>query len=304
MSSFGDRLRSHPLVFEPVPPSARLGRERLASQVDAVVQTVLANPRIDAINVPELVDENHEGRPYYRSGDVRGYARRLAEATGRETVVNKVVAHLPDRDALVRWSMESVAAGIAHAILVGGSSRYIPYPGPPVIEADRICAPIFGAARGRIGNIAIPQRTGEAHRMVAKTQAGCAFFTTQIVFDAGPVRTTLTEYASLCAEARIRPVPVLLSLAPLADEADIEFIRWLGADIPERVEREVLAGGTPAEAATRSIELAVELYREVGGGAGGPAVPLGANVEQVSVRHLPHAARMAEEFARILPARA
>ncbi|MCI4366519.1 MAG: hypothetical protein L3K08_02075, partial [Thermoplasmata archaeon] len=70
--------------------------------------------------------------------------------------------------------------GIHGAVLVGGSSRYIPYPGPPVAEANRICRPVFARHAGVIGNIAIPSRMGEPHRMLAKTRAGAMFFTTQI----------------------------------------------------------------------------------------------------------------------------
>ncbi|MEM0129067.1 MAG: mycobacterial-type methylenetetrahydrofolate reductase [Thermoplasmata archaeon] len=298
-----------PLLFEPVPPSSRLSAERAQRQAAAIVEVVAANPRIDAVNLPELVDENHDGRPYYRSGDVRAHALRLQRASVRPVIVNKVVAHLPDAAALVAWCRETIAQGIARAVLVGGSSRYIPYPGPPVIEADRAAAPIFDDAGGAVGNIAIPQRTGEAHRMLAKTRAGARFFTTQIVFDATPVVSLLTEYGALCREHGIPPAPVLLSLAPIADEGDVEFVRWLGADIPEAVEAEILNGGEaePEAAADRSIRLAVRLYetvRDRTGRGAHPDVPLGLNVEQVSSRHLAHAARLAAAAARVLPDRA
>lgn len=298
-------LSGAPLFFEPVPPAARLSAERIERQTHAVADLVTAVERIDAINVPELVDENHEGRPRYRSGDVRAYARTLAAATGREVVVNKVVAHLDDEPALRRWAEECVELGLRHAVLVGGSSRYIPYPGPPVVEANRICAPVFSAARGGIGNIAIPQRTGEAHRMLAKTIAGASFFTTQILFDAVAPLATVEAYDHLCIEAHRAPAPVLLSVAPLIDESDVEFVRWLGADVPEAVEHRILAGGESdfEGAAQRSTERALDVWRAVEAGAirGHLSVPIGVNVEQLSIRHLAHAGRMAESIAAVLP---
>lgn len=141
--------------------------------------------------------------------------------------------------------------------------------------------------------------------MLAKTVAGASFFTTQIIFDPDATLETLTGYDRLCAQEKRRPAPVLLSLAPLVDEADVEFMRWLGADVPEPVEQLILAGGEgdTEGAATRSIERALEVWRTVEDGARRAhlTVPLGANVEQLSVRHLGHAAKMVEAIARVLP---
>ena len=256
-------------------------------------------PRVDALVVPELVDENHEGQPHYRSGDPRTYARALADRTGREVIVNKVVAHLPDIPSVERWAKETVDRGIRHVVLVGGSSRYIPYPGPPVAEADRLCRPTFTAVGGSIGNIAIPQRAGEAHRMLAKTRAGAAFFTTQLLFDADAAQDALLRYDLLCRQASLPPAAVLLSVAPIADDEDAEFVRWLGADLPDSAERAILEG-EERDAARRSVELAVNVWETVRKRAEVErlSVPIGVNVEQISARHLEFAGVLLREFAQ------
>jgi 5,10-methylenetetrahydrofolate reductase len=291
-------LREVPLFFEPVPPSARAKPERAAAEVDAIVELLRSVPRVDAIDVPELVDENHEGRPLYRTADPRGFGRTLAERTGREAVVNKVVAHLESPEAIERWAAESVRVGIRHVVLVGGTSRYIPYPGPAVTEANRICRPILEAAGGLVGNITIPQREGEAHRMLSKTRAGAAFFTTQIVFDADATFELVRQYDLLCRHASLVPVTVLLSFAPLVDEQDAEFVRWLGADVPEAAEHAILEGDDGG-AARRSVDRALEVWESVTRRArdAGLEVPLGVNVEQISGRHLGHARTLLEAFA-------
>jgi len=213
--------------------------------------------------------------------------------------VNKVVAHLPDIPSVERWAKETVDRGIRHVVLVGGSSRYIPYPGPPVAEADRLCRPTFASAGGSIGNIAIPQRSGEAHRMLAKTRAGAAFFTTQLLFDDDAAREVLLRYDLLCRQASLPPAAVLLSVAPIADEEDAEFVRWLGADLPDSAERTILEG-EEKEAVRRSVELAVNVWESVRKGAEKEriSVPIGVNVEQISVRHLESAGVLLQEFAR------
>jgi len=294
-----EALRASPLLFEPVPSPARTPSHRVEERTSEVARLIQDVPRVDAIDIPELVDENHEGQPHYRSGDLPGYALALAQRTGREIILNKVVAHLADGRALERWAHETVERGIRHAVLVGGSSRYIPYPGPPVAEADQLCRPIFAAAGGAIGNIAIPQRVGEAHRMLAKTRAGATFFTTQLLFDAEAARKVLLQYDLLCRQASIPPAAVLLSVAPIVDDQDAEFVRWLGADLPESAERAIL-GGEESEAAGRSLEIAVSVWVGVVQMARAEhlAVPIGVNVEQISARHLAVAGTLLREFAR------
>jgi 5,10-methylenetetrahydrofolate reductase len=298
-----DALRDVPLFFEPVPPTARAPPARAAAAVDAVADLVAAVPRIDALDVPELVDENHEGRPLYRSADPRVFARTLAERTGREAVVNKVVAHLASGAEVEQWTRDTVTAGLRHVVLVGGTSRYIPYPGPAVFEADRICRLLLDEVGGLVGNIAIPQREGEAHRMLAKTRAGAAFFTTQIVFDADATFRMVQQYDRLCRQASLTAAPVLLSFAPLVDEQDAEFVRWLGADVPEAAERAILEGDEGG-AVERTVARAIEVWESVRDRVHHESVevPLGVNVEQISARHLAHARSMVTALAGRLAA--
>jgi len=294
-------LRDRPLFFEPAPPSGRTAPSRVAQRVEEVVAALRQVPRVDAVDVPDLVDENHEGRPFYRSLDPRAFGRAVAERSGREVVVNKVVAHLESRAALATWLRATLAEGLRHVVLVGGNSRYIPYPGPPVAEADRVARPILQPTGGRVGNIAIPTRTGEGHRMLGKTQSGASFFTTQLVFEPDAVVSTLRDYAGLCRRAAWEPAPVLLSFAPIADEQDAEFVRWLGAELPEPIER-ALVEGSPDAAVRRGIDRALEVWTGVAElvATEGLGVPLGVNVEQISARHEGPARDLLEAFAHRL----
>ncbi len=296
--SFEVALTSAPVFFEPVPPSLRARSDRIDSYFEELASRLRSVDALDAIDVPELIDENHEGRPYYRTADPRQVGRQLAERVGRPVVVNKVVAHLPSAEALVAWAQETIGSGIDNVVLVGGSSRYIPYPGPQVIEADKACIGLLRDRGGHLGNIAIPQRQGEAHRMLAKTRAGASFFTTQILFDSESLCRTLREYDALCQKAGVPPAAVLLSVAPLADETDVEFVRWLGADIPEAAERWIL-NGDESLAGDRAIEHARRVWGETRSvvEADGLSLTLGVNVEQLTQRHLDVALRMLSELS-------
>ncbi len=299
--TFEAALARAPVFFEPVPPSLRTRPDRVDAYFRELATRLGSIDSLDAIDVPELIDENHDGKPYYRTADPREIGRRLASLAQRPVVVNKVVAHLPSEAALVEWTRQTLDGGIQNVVLVGGSSRYIPYPGPQVIEADRAAAKILRERGGHLGNIAIPQREGEAHRMLAKTRAGASFFTTQILFDSESLGRILREYDALCQKAGVRPAAVLLSFAPLSDETDAEFIRWLGAEIPEDAERSIL-NGDESSAGDRAIEQARRVWTEAraGADADGLSLVLGVNVEQLTQRHLDVALGMLSDLAALV----
>jgi hypothetical protein len=125
--------------------------------------------------------------------------------------------------------------------------------------------------------------------MLTKTRAGASFFTTQIVFDTEPIAELISEYARLCGAYDVVPSAVLLSVAPVADEDDLDFLRWLGAEIPTRYERSLVSTDGSA-----SIRSAVATWRSVvrTTAARGVDVPLGLNVEVVSPRHFAVAVRL------------
>jgi 5,10-methylenetetrahydrofolate reductase len=136
--------------------------------------------------------------------------------------------------------------------------------------------------------------------MLSKTRAGASFFTTQLLFDSEAIRDVLLRYDLLCRQASLPPAAVLLSVAPIVDDEDAEFVRWLGADLPDSAEREILETDDPHDAARRSVEMAVRVWGDVVRSARKEAltVPVGVNVEQISARHLEVAETFLQEFAR------
>lgn len=286
-------LAHRPLLFEPVPPSSRTPADKVDAYVHRVVTLLEAHPRVDAFVVPELVSENHNGEPMYRSGDVRRFASVVSKASGCEAILNRVVAHDRSIPALEEWTRRTLAEGIRNVMFIGGTSRYIPYPGPSVVQANAGLRPLLEEHAGRIGNVVIPHRVDEGYRMLTKTKSGATFFTTQIVFDPEPVARLIDEYGRLCRAYGVHPSTVILSVAPVADEDDLEFVRWLGAEVPERIERTLVS-----EDGSGSIAAAIGTWREVLRASGGweVPVPLGVNVEVVSPRHFATAVELLSAF--------
>ncbi|TLZ50944.1 MAG: hypothetical protein E6K18_06200 [Methanobacteriota archaeon] len=178
-----------------------------------------AIPHLDAINLPEILDENHAGMPFYRNMDPRRFATRLKEDLPVETIVNKVVVHLPGSAGFESWLKESLYAyGLKNFVFVGGASSRIKYPGPTVPESNRRLREVVQSGfEAAIGNILIPERPAEVERLLGKTLSGCRFFTTQVLFEPEPVATVLRRYGEACGYEGIEPATILLSFAPVAD---------------------------------------------------------------------------------------
>src|SRR2546425_12859480 len=180
---FREALASTPVVLEIVPPGRRVSEKAVNTFVERVRDSVRSLENLDAVNIPEVLEENHAGQPFYRDLDPRDFAALLGDL-GVDPIVNKVVAHVPSESVLRRWIRESVEDhGFRNFVLVGGNSSRVRYPGLSVVEANRILRTV---TKGRndiaLGNITIAERDHEVDRLVGQTRAGVGFFTTHGLF--------------------------------------------------------------------------------------------------------------------------
>src|SRR5438445_7979675 len=111
----------------------------------------------------------------------REFVQRLRKGLGGDPIVNNVVAHMPSAAAFRRWVEESLDRfGLRSFVLVGGTNSRIRYPGPTVLDANRVLRSVAAGHRGvALGNITIPDRVNEVDRLAAKTEAGWDFVTTR-----------------------------------------------------------------------------------------------------------------------------
>ena len=311
---FADTLHKRPLIFTVVPLRDNLTGDpkhddkilkNVSLRKSDMVSSLHSISRLDAVNVPELVEENHEGKPRYNSVYTRMLAKSIASALGTDAIVNKVVVHLAGYDEFITWLDETTGNGIENVIIVGGNTRHHRYPGPSVPEANitvQNYMRIHGDRPVTIGNICLPERRDEATKLLFKTISGAQFFTTQMLFDHRQIIHVLSEYGSLCEKAGIKPATILLSFAPLKSTADLNLLDFLGVDLPERIKEKILESGSIDAAAERSLQNALSVYYEVIAALekGSVSVPIGINIEQLTKSNLPLSVNMLDTFARII----
>jgi len=282
-------MKGGEVMLEVTPPSKRASRDAYEKALGRIASAVKITRAIDYINIPEILEENRNGIPLYKNADTREFGRRLSQMCGKRVILNKAVVFFPSKEGFGNWLDETVADfGITDIVLVGGSTGSRKYPGPSVVEANRLASLKAGV---NIGNISIPQRENEAERMALKTQAGCKFFTTQIILEAGPVIRMLESYGRECVGRGLSPSPVFLSFAPASDADDIEFLKWLDVDVPSIVEARLLSSKSMG---SESVSIAREVFSSIHGHSKKNAgvVPISLNVEQISQHNFEFAGDM------------
>src|SRR3970040_1229612 len=134
---FADRLAEFPIVLKVAPPTRRASEPTVRKFVKRVQEAVREIPRLDAVNIPEILDENHAGRPFYRNLSPRRFAGLLNIRFSLEPIANKVVVHLGGMGEFDAWAKESLDAyGLRNFVLVGGANGRVRYPGPTVALAN------------------------------------------------------------------------------------------------------------------------------------------------------------------------
>lgn len=276
--------------FEVVPPAAEK-----PEALDAMLAEVgKVRHLADAINLPDIRDESR-GAPrksrYVPRVEPRVLGSRIHRELGVEVVANRCVVYEADQASWFKETHEKY--GINTLVLVGGESSKLSYPGPSVLEAAKA---VPAGIPMSIGGISIPSRLNEADRIRRKTEAGLVFFTTQVLFDSNDIVWLIQRLNGL--EARI-----FLSFAPVTQRQDLEFLRWLGADVPRDLDRFLL--GTPEGAAdaeaclARSLDLTQRILMDVFDNLPPDPPPIGLNVEHINRRNFAPAVRMLERLGTL-----
>jgi hypothetical protein len=135
------------------------------------------------------------------------------------------------------------------------------------------------------GGVAIAERhlakNNEDERLLDKHASGCRFFISQTVYDPQASKSLISDYALRFAAAGASAPPLILSFAPCGSLKTMEFMKWLGISIPKWLENELRQS---SDVLSKSLDLALEVAAEVSQFARARGVPVGINVESVSIR--------------------
>lgn len=285
----GERLarRDRPLLLFSVTPPREATPPEERQRIAAVTLERVRPLPVDALLLYDIDDEsdrNPQQRPFPflpTLDPARFHAGHLARAGWDRPVVVYRCAGKYHPDALARWLADQDPQRVG-TVLVGASSssKRVRTTLVRAQELARAAAPALPT-----GGVAIPERhsrRGDEHRrMLAKQAAGCRFFVSQIVYDADAAKAMVADYRYACADAGTDPVPVVFTLSVCGSLRTLEFLRWLGVQLPRWMRHELERAEDPlavsaAQCLATAQELAV-LCERLG-------QPFGVNVESVSNR--------------------
>jgi len=289
------------VAYEILPPREKDGTLNSYAEI---ISSLLSQTHIDAINIPEVHDENGRGeRPVanQKRGEPREFGRLLQDIVGVEAIVNRVVVHEPYDDQLMWMEETNKEYEIENMIIVGGESSQMQYPGPTVNEMLRSISREFNTSGGDIfcGGIAIPSREKESKNLIKKADHGSEFFTTQVLYDSANIVKMIDYYQERCNEMNTFPRRLLLSFAPVSSQKNIDFLKWLGVEIPTETERYLQ--GRPGSMIERSLDVAIEVLNDTLNSISEKKlkVPIGLNVEHIMSYNFQASVEMLQELARI-----
>jgi len=301
---FRDKVRKpkRPVVaYEILPPREKDGTLNSYAEI---ISSLLSQTHIDAINIPEVHEENARGaRPVknLERAEAREFGRLLQDNVGIEAIVNRVTVH-NDLDYQKSWIKETFYDyDIENLILVGGESSDMKYPGPSVNETSEYITRDLNAGRFDLfcGGITIPSRKIESVRLLKKGSNGIEFFTTQVLYDGKKIKKMLKYYDEVCKENNVLPRRILLSFAPVSSKKNIDFLKWLGVEIPSQTEKRLTNKKTSMS--DESLEIASEILKGIlnNNEKLGITVPIGLNVEHIMSYNFQSSINMLQELSKI-----
>jgi hypothetical protein len=266
------------------PPKRSTAPEQLAQIASQQVER-LAGLAIDGVIVYDIQDEAERTAtprpfPFLPTISPELYAHEHLAALRHPKIVYRCVAG-DTREGFVGWLRRERSAP-ALTVLVGAPSRNAAV-GLALKEAYGL---VEQHAPGiTLGGIAIAERHArsldEHERVLAKTAAGCRFFVTQAVYDVASTLSLLSDYAIALRARELPAQPIILTFSPCGSVKTLEFMKWLGIGFPRWLENDLRHSADPL---ATSLALCERIFREVRDFARDKGIPLGINVESVSIR--------------------
>jgi len=244
---------------------------------------------MDGLVVYDVQDESERTSqtrpfPFLPTLEARTYSRLLQSVTGRTVICYKSVAQMPESE----WPSWLDAAcddyGIRFLSLVGKvASGHRADGGLPLARAIREAS--RHPCGFTLGGVVIPERhspvRSESERLIAKAEAGCEYFISQAVYAPDAAISLIRDYARDCRARGIAPKRLVLTFTPCGSARTMEFMKWLGIAIPPETERLILSSDEPL---AESVRVCASALSRILDAAGGEGVPLGVNIESVSIR--------------------
>ncbi len=274
------------LFFALTPPKATTSYAKTQEIADAMTKR-LQSLELDGLVLYDIDDESERNPkerpfPFLPTMDPADFLSSYLDTSGTPVVVYRSVGKY-DENQLRDW-LDAQKPERTLTVFVGSPSRE---------RAVKTSLTRAHALRTELnsdlllGGVAIPERHartgGEHERLIAKQQSGCSFFITQVIYDVNAAKNLVSDYHYECLAQGDRQVPIIFTMSVCGSMRTLEFLEWLGVDVPRWIRNELRHADDTLEA---SVERSVAAARELIAYCRGLKIPFGFNVESVSNRRV------------------
>lgn len=246
--------------------------------------------RISKLNVDGLVlydiqdesDRTDEKRPFpfIKTLNPCEYSKQYLQDLKTPRIVYRAVGNYTT-DTFSEWLDETKQSQV-HSVFVGAASHE---------QQNNITLKEAYSLKREVNNnlclggIAIPERHSKKHdehlRVASKIEQSCEYFITQCVYDLEAAKIFLTDYAKYVKENNLPMVPIIFTLTPCGSAKTLDFMKWLGINIPNYLEEDLKESG---DILNDSVKLSRDIFEELYKFGQKRGIPVGCNVESVAIR--------------------
>ncbi|MEV4517670.1 5,10-methylenetetrahydrofolate reductase [Dactylosporangium sp. NPDC049525] len=290
------------LLFSLTPPRRNATPERI-KEIAAVTLERLAPLDVDGLILYDIDDEsdrNPDERPfpYLPTMDPAEYHAEHLGGWDRPAVIYRCVGKYDEKD-LADWLRHADPERVL-GVFVGASS------GDKSVRTDiRRAHAVRQEVRPELplGGVVIGERHtrgGDEHlRMLAKQERGCTFFVSQVVYNVNDTKNLISDYVYECRSRGTAPRTVIFTLSLCGSLKTLEFVRWLGVEVPRWLENSIRHANDPL---AESYRQAMAIARDLADFCAHLGMPYGFNVESVSIRkaEIEATTELAADIAKLL----
>ena len=273
------------ITYGITPPKQNNSADKIAEVAEKQIERIQALD-IDVLIVYDIQDDaerTQEERPFpfLQTVDAALYANEYLKALPIPKIVYRCVGKYTPEE-LTAWLTAPYTREDRFSVFVGASSRNQEV-SLNMADAYQLKARYNPALY--LGGVTIPERhskTRDEHlRIIHKMEQGCTFFVSQAVYNVEACKNLLSDYYYECQNREIEMVPVLINLSPCGSMKTLQFMKWLGINIPQWMENELQHS---QDILDKSIHLSKQLFEELLDFSLAKGIPLGCSIESVSIR--------------------
>jgi hypothetical protein len=282
-----DKIRSKEkgiLLYGITPPKVNHTEEKIKEIAQRHIQRISALD-IDGLVLYDIQDESDRTDakrpfPFIKTVNPCEYSKNYLQELKTPRIVYRAVGNYT-AEKFTSWLEETTQTQV-HSVFVGAASHE---------QQNNITLKEAYSLKRKVNNnlclggITIPERhtkkNDEHLRIVAKRNESCEYFITQCVYNLEAAKIFLSDYAKYSKENDQEMVPIIFTLTPCGSTKTLDFMKWLGINIPNYLEEDLKESGDILQ---ESVKLSRDIFEELYKFGLKRGIPVGCNVESVAIR--------------------